>query len=202
MRPAAGMKKAVYALPIFLLTLLLTSLACTMNVGGPDYSNLPTVPVSTEYARSIQDEVQRAFQEGAQTGTITLKLTEQQITSYIAEKLQTDPRLQQNGQPLINDPQVFLRDGQMKIYGNTQQGPFTANIGIIVDVSVDENGQPKVDIASADFGPLPAPEGLRDTVAAMIREAYMGSLGPVATGLRIENISIADGVMTVTGRIK
>jgi len=36
----------------------------------------------------------------------------------------------------------------------------------------------------------------------MIREAYMGSLGPVATGLRIENISIADGVMTVSGRIK
>jgi hypothetical protein len=196
------MKKTNFALPFFLLMLIAISLACTMNVGGPDYSNLPAVPVSTEYAQSIQDEVQQAFQEGAQTGTITLKLTEQQITSYIAEKLQTDPRLQSNGQPLISDPQVYLRDGQMKIYGKTQQGPFTANIGIIVDVGVDENGQPKVDIASADFGPLPAPEGLRDTLAAMIREAYTGSLGPVATGLRIENISIADGIMTVTGRIK
>jgi hypothetical protein len=196
------MKKTNYALPFFLLTILLTSLACTMNVGGPDYSSLPTVPVSTEYAQSIQDEVQRAFQEGAQTGTITLNLTEQQLTSYIAEKLQTDPRLQRNGQPLLTDPQVYLQDGQMKIYGNTQQGPFTANIGIVMNVGVDENGQPKVDIASADFGPLPAPEGLRDTIAAMIREAYLGSLGPVATGLRVENIQIADGVMTVSGRIK
>jgi hypothetical protein len=196
------MKKTNYALPFFLLTILLTSLACTMNVGGPDYSSLPTVPVSTEYAQSIQDEVQRAFQEGAQTGTITLNLTEQQLTSYIAEKLQTDPRLQRNGQPLLTDPQVYLQDGQMKIYGKSQQGPFTANIGIVMNVGVDENGQPKVDIASADFGPLPAPEGLRDTIAAMIREAYMGSLGPVATGLRVENIQIADGVMTVSGRIK
>ena len=196
------MKKTNYALPFFLLTILLTSLACTMNVGGPDYSTLPTVPVSTEYAQSIQDEVQRAFQEGAQSGTITLKLTEQQLTSFIAEKLQTDPRLQRDGKPLIDNPQVYLRDGQMKIYGTTQQGPFTANIGIVMDVGVDENGQPKVDIASADFGPLPAPEGLRDTIAAMIREAYMGSLGPVATGLRIESISIADGIMTVSGRIK
>jgi hypothetical protein len=191
-----------YALLLFLLTIILTSLACTMNVGGPDYSSLPVVPVSTEYAQSIQDEVQRAFQEGAQTGTMTLKLTEQQLTSYIAERLQVDPRLQRNGQPLITDPQVYLRDGQMKIYGKTQQSIFTANIGLVVDVGVDENGQPKVDIASADFGPLPAPEGLRDTIAAMIREAYMGSLGPVATGLRIESITIADGVMTVTGRIK
>jgi hypothetical protein len=196
------MKRPNYALPIFLLTLVLATLACTMNVGGPDYSNLPAVPVSTEYAQSIQEEVQRAFQEGAQTGTLTLQLTEQQITSYIAERLRTDPKLQRNGQPLITDPQVYLRDGQMKIYGKTEQGMFTANIGIVVDVGVDENGQPKVDIASADFGPLPAPEGLRDTIAAMVREAYTGSLGPVATGLRVENISIADGVMTVTGRIK
>jgi hypothetical protein len=196
------MKKTIYALPFFLLTILLTSLACTMNVGGPDYSSLPTVPVSTGYAQSIQEEVQRAFQEGAQSGTITLKLTEQQLTSFIAEKLQTDPRLQRDGKPLIDNPQVYLRDGQMQIYGTTQQGPFTANIGIVMNVGVDENGQPKVDIASADFGPLPAPEGLRDTIAAMIREAYMGSLGPVATGLRIESISIADGVMTVSGRIK
>ena len=196
------MKKTNYALTIFLLTLVLASLACTMNVGGPDYSDLPVVPVSTEYAQSIQDEVQRAFEEGAQTGTITLNLTEQQITSYIAAKLQSDPRLQRDGQPLLTEPQVYLQDGQMKIYGKTQQGMFTANIGVVVDVGVDENGQPKVDIASADFGPLPAPEGLRDSIAAMIREAYMGSLGPVATGLLIEDIQIVNGVITVSGRIK
>ena len=196
------MRKTKFALPIFLLTLLLTSLACTMNVGGPDYSGLPTVPVSTEYAQSIQDEVQRAFREGAQTGTITLNLTEQQLTSYIAEKLRTDPRFQKNGQPLITDPQVYLQNGQMQIYGKSQQGMFNANIGIVVNVSADANGQPKVEIASADFGPLPVPEGIRDTIAAMIREAYMGSLGPVATGLRIESIDIANGVMTVNGRIK
>ncbi|MGE5376412.1 MAG: hypothetical protein ACM3XO_15240 [Bacteroidota bacterium] len=196
------MKNTKFALPFFLLTLLLTSLACTLSVGGPDYSSLPPVPVSTEYAQSIQDEVQRAFQDAAKTGTITLNLNEEQLTSYVASRLQTDPRLQRNGQPLITDPQVYLRDGQMKIYGKTQQGIFTANIGIIMDVGVDQNGQPKVDIASADFGPLPAPEGLRDTVAAMIREAYMGSLGPVATGLRIESINIADGVMTINGRVK
>src|SRR5512139_3331517 len=110
MKPAVRMINKRSALPLLLLTLLMTSLACNMNVGGPEYSNLPTVPVSTEYAQSIQDEVQRAFQEGAQTGEITLNLTEQQITSYLAERLQSDPRLQQNGQPMITEPQVYLRD--------------------------------------------------------------------------------------------
>lgn len=196
------MRQSKYALPIFLLTLVLTSLACMINVGGPDYSSLPPVPVSTEYAQSIRDEVQRAFEEGAQTGSITLNLTEEQITSYLATRLQNDPSLQRNSQPFITEPQVYLQDGQMQIYGKTQQGMFTANIGIVVSVGVDENGQPKIEIASADFGPLPAPEGLRDSVEAMVREAYTGSLGPVATGLRIETITIANGIMTVSGRIR
>jgi hypothetical protein len=173
-----------------------------MFVGGPDYSALPTIPVSTEAVQSIQDEIARGFQEGMTTGTVTLNFTEPQLTSYIAARFQTDPTLQQDSKPLITDPQVYLRDGQMQIYGKTQQGMFVANIGIIINVGVDENGQPKIEIASADFGPLPAPEGLRDAIEVMVREAYTGSLGPVATGLRIESISIANGIMTLSGRIR
>jgi hypothetical protein len=187
---------------MFLFTFMLTSLACTIFVGGPDYSTLPQIPASTEAAQSMQDEVKRAFEEGMTTGTITLNFTEPQITSFLAARLQSDPNLQQDSKPFIADPQVYLRDGQMQIYGKTQQGMFTANIGIIVNVGVDENGQPKIDIASADFGPLPAPKGLTNAIAAMVREAYTGSLGPVATGLRIETITIADGIMTISGRVR
>jgi hypothetical protein len=195
--------KKIRGLTLFLLILVLTSLACTINVGGPGYSSLPRIPVSAEAAQSIQDEVQRAIQAAADTGVITVNLTEPQITSYLASRLQTDPNLQQTDKkPLITDPQVYLRDGQMQIYGKTQQGLFTANIGIIVNLGVDANGQPQIDVVSADFGPLPAPEGLKDAITAMVREAYTGSLGPVASGLRIESISVANGVMTVTGRIR
>ena len=134
---------------------------------------------------------------------MTVNLTEPQITSFLAARLQTDPSLQQSDKkPLITDPQVYLRDGQMQIYGKTQQGIFAANIGIITSMGVDANGEPQIDVVSADFGPFPAPEGLKDAITAMVREAYTGSLGPVATGLRIEGISIANGVMTVTGRVR
>jgi hypothetical protein len=196
------MRQPKYAFPLFLLIPVLTALACNINVGGPDYSSLPPVPVSTEFAQSIEEEVRRAFEEGAETGVITLNITEQQITSYLASRLQTDPDLQQDNQPLISEPQVYLRDGQMQIYGKTQRGMFNANIGIIVSVGVDAEGQPDIEIVSADFGPLPAPEGLKETIESMIREAYTGSLGPVATGLRIETITIANGIMTVSGRIR
>lgn len=190
-------------LPLLLLTLALTSLACTIFVGGPDYSSLPPIPISSDSAESIRQELARAMEAAAQTGVITINLTEPQITSYLASRLQTDPNLQQSDrQPLISNPQVYLRDGQMQIYGSTRRGMFAANIGIIVNMGVDANGEPQIDVASADFGPFPAPEGLKDAITAMVREAYTGSLGPVATGLRIESISIANGVMTVTGRVR
>ncbi|HLO31492.1 MAG TPA: hypothetical protein VK249_20240 [Anaerolineales bacterium] len=191
------------ALPIFLTTLILASLACTVFVGGPDYSSLPPIPISAQSADSIKDEVKRAFEAGAQTGVVTINLTEPQITSYLAARLQSDPSLQQsNKKPFITDPQVYLRDGQMQIYGKTQEGLFTANIGVIANMGVDASGQPQIEIASADFGPFPAPKGLKEAITAMVKEAYTGSFGPVATGLRIESIAIANGVMTITGRIK
>jgi len=197
------MRNKKYSFPLVLLSLVLTSLACVVFVGGPDYSNLPPIPVSAEAAASIKDEIQRAVEAAADTGVMTVNLTEPQITSYLAARLQTDPSLQQSDKkPLITDPQVYLRDGQMQIYGKTQQGLFTANIGVIVNMGVDANGQPQIDVASADFGPFPAPKGLKDAITAMVKEAYTGSLGPVATGLRIESISTANGIMTVTGRIR
>ena len=196
------MKQKQLALPIFLITLIITSLACTIFVGGPDYSDLAPIPVSTEAADSLKAEMQKAFEAGAQTGIVTLNITEPQITSVLAFRLLSDPNMQTDKKPIITDPQVYLRDGQMQIFGKTQQGMFTANIGIIVAMSVDENGKPKIEIASADFGPLPAPDKLKEAISAMIDEAYTGSVGPVATGLRIQSILIADGVMVIYGRIK
>jgi len=175
--------------------LLLATLACSIFVGGPEYPE-GAIPVSAEAVQSLQSQIEAAVLAGAQTGEVTLQITQEQITSYLAFKMAA----QEN--PSFQDPQVYLWDSQMKIYGKVERGYLIANILVALDVSVDEQGQPTIEIASADFGPLPAPEGLKQSMTAVITEAYTGSLGPVATGFRLENITIADGLMTVTGRIK
>ena len=178
---------------IALSTLAFATLACSIFIGGPAYPDAP-IPVSTEAVQSLQDQVKQAIADGAQTGTVTLQITESQLTSYLAFKLDSQAN------PLITDPQVQLRNGQMQIFGKAQQGMFNANISITLTVSVDDQGKPKIAITQADFGPLPAPQGLNDAVSAAVEEAFTGSLGPVATGFRLESITIADGVMTVVGR--
>lgn len=180
---------------LFLTALISATLGCTMFVGGPEYSE-GVIPVSAEAVESLKAQIEAAVLAGAQTGTITLQITEEQITSYIAFRLAA----QEN--PALLNPQVYLRDGQMQVYGKVQRSYFIANVLVVLNVSVDELGQPRVEIASADFGPFPAPEGLKQSLTAIITEAYTGSLGPIATGFRLESISIANGLMTVTGQIR
>ncbi len=183
------------ALPIFLLSLALASLACTVFIGGPDYPS-EVIPVSTEAAQSMQDQVKAMFEAGAQGGPITLQISESQLTSYLTYKLesQTDP--------LMTAPKVFLRDNQMQIFGKAGRGMFAANVAIVLGVGADETGAPKLQVLTADFGPFDAPQGLNDAISKLVSEAYTGALGPVATGFRLETIAIANGALTIVGRIK
>jgi urease alpha subunit len=129
-----------------------------------------------------------------ETGALTLSINETQLTSLLAARLdeQTDP--------FISNPQVYLRDGQIQVYGKAKRGDVEANVRIILSVTLDAQGKPVVTVASADFGPVPAPDGLNQTISAFVDEMLTGSLGPMATGLRLETINIADGVMTLTGK--
>ncbi|MGE5249116.1 MAG: hypothetical protein ACM3QS_02785 [Bacteroidota bacterium] len=184
-----------FAFPLFLISLVLASLACTLFVGGPDYPPDP-IPVSPEAAQSVRDQIKQAFETGGVDGLITFQFNESQLTSLLTY------RLAQDKNPLLTEPKVLLRDGQMQIYGKVQRSIFLADVAIILSVGIDEAGQPKIEVVSADFGPFPAPQGLNSAISALISEAYTGSVGPVATGFRLENISIANGVMTLSGRIK
>lgn len=190
------MKTKNFSLLTLFIVPLLTSLACMVFVGGPDYVQNP-VPVSTEEVQSMQSQIEQALIAGAESGIVTLQITESQLTSYIALKMQ------EQANPPFTEPQILLRDGQMQLYGKINRGTFAANMLIVMNVSVDQaTGLPKIEITSADFGPFPAPDGMNAAINAVIGEAFTGSLGPVATGFRLESIAIADGIMTLTGRIK
>jgi uncharacterized protein YpmS len=189
------MKPNKLAIVALLVLFVLAMLACTISVGGPDYPQ-DRIPVSTEAVGEAQSAVQTAAALGLQTGTVTLALTEPQLTSFLANKLQ------EQQDPLITDPQVQLRDSAITVYGTAQQGYFRGTVKIVLSAGIDANGQLKIELTSANFGPLPVPAGLRDLITATVQQAYTGAIGPVATGFRLESITIADGTMTVVGKIK
>lgn len=175
--------------------LLVATLSCSIFVGGPAYPE-ETVTATTATPESLQDQIQAAVTAGAQTGEVSLQITEGQLTAWLAQKVS------EQAHPIITDPRVYLQAGQMKVYGKASSGIFVANVRFTLSVSVDASGQPQIDIVQTDFGPIAAPPGFNEAVAASIREAFTGWLGPVATGFRLDTITIGDGSMTVTGRFK
>lgn len=189
------MKKTQVAILPLILPLALAALACSVFVGGPTYPETP-IPVSTEAIGSLEDQFHAAATTAMDNGTLTLNISEAQLTSLVATKLseQTDP--------FITDPQVYLRDGQIQIYGKAVQGSLQANVRIILTATLDEQGKPVITVVSTDFGPLPAPESMNKAISKMVAETFTGAVGPAAIGFRLENISISDGVMTITGRTK
>jgi hypothetical protein len=184
---------------IFLLiggiALALAVMACKMNIGGPGYPT-PGIPVSTEAVGELKSSFATAVAAEAISGEISLTITEPQLTSLLYYQLQTQTQL------LITNPQVYLQDGQLQVYGTASNSYFEVTARIILNAGVDNQGQLLIELTSADFGPLPVPEGLKEIITTSIKEAYTGALGPVATGFRLQNISIADGLMTITGRTK
>ena len=189
------MKKIRVGILPLILPLALAALACSIFVGGPAYPET-AIPVSTEELGNVEKNFTDAATAAADSGIMTVSITESQITTIVAQKLaeQTDP--------FITEPQVYLRDGQIQIYGKAIQGSLQANVRIILTASIDESGKPVITVKSVDFGPLPAPESMNKAVSKMVDEAFTGALGPAATGFRLQSITIADGIMTLTGRIK
>ena len=183
-------KAALYAL----IALLAATLACSIFVGGPA---IPTEsPVATPTAPSLSDQIDQAVTAAATSGEISLQITEGQLTSFLADKLS------QQANPVISDPRVVLQSGQMIVYGKAVSGAFVANVSMTLQASVDSNGQPQIQVVKTDFGPIPAPQGFNDMITASFQEAFTGYLGPVATGFRLDSITIGNGVMTVSGRFK
>jgi len=180
---------------MFFASLFFITIACQLNLGGPE---IPSEPIqgSTESAESLEENWRQAFNQAEETGSVTLTITEVQATSLVAAKIA------ERENPSFTDPQVFLRDGHIQVFGKVKSGSIAVSVQIVLSVSVDQDGGPKFEITSADFGPLPVPEGLLDNLSAMIDEAFTGELGSVATGFQIDGILIADGVMAITGRVR
>jgi hypothetical protein len=180
---------------VLIMTLALSALACSILVGGPAYPE-PQIPPSSQSVEDAQTQIERAVTESAQTGSFTLVITESQLTDFLASKLD------EQSSPFITEPEVVLQDGVIRIYGKAQSGLLVANISASARVTIDENGQPKIEVTGAEFGPIPMPEGIASGLSAFLQETLTGSVGPAATGFRLESVDIADGVMTVTGRTK
>ncbi len=182
--------------PVFVAVLvLIITMACMINIGGPDYPKIK-IPVSTEEVINMQEQIREALLGGTESSQITLFFTESQLTSYLAFKLDSQDK------PFLTEPQVYLQNNQIQVYGTIIREYLKATVSIFMTATIDPDGKLLLELSSADFGPLPVPENLKEIITSLVTEAFTGSLGTVATGFNIESIVIANSAMMIVGRLK
>ncbi len=173
------------------LALSLASLACNLGLSAPTPPASP-IPVSTEAAGQLEDSVDEAL-ANAQDGEVTLEMTEEQVTSYVAVKLQDQPDVP------FSEPQVFLRNGQVIIYGTADLEALSTPAQITLEPHVTAEGGLKLAIVNADFGLVPVPASVLSDLETNLNELMASKFSPEATGMQIKSVAIADGTMTLHG---
>ena len=176
------------------ISLALAGLACDLSVGGPTPPGSP-IPVSTEAAGQLAELWKNAV-ANASNGEVSVIVTEAQITSYL------DLKLSEQTNPPLRNVQVYLRDSKIHIYGTAKAGGVSTTALVSLVVTITPEGNAQFSIEKADFGPVPVPAELLNSLSSGLNEALTGQLGSLATGIKIKSVLIADGNMGIIGTVK
>jgi uncharacterized protein YpmS len=186
------MKKQICLLSLLLLLAAVT-LACNL---GSRQTPAPPPPVSTEAVENLEATLESAAKQLRETGEVQIEMDEAQLTSLIAFELED------SGEEMISDPQVYLRDGQIQVFGTVEQQNFTGTARVAMTVDLDGEGRPEVNVVSASLGPFPIPQQIVNNIESELNEAFTEQLDSMAPNTRFESIVIADGKMTITGHAR
>jgi hypothetical protein len=177
------------------LGLILVGLACQINVGGPSPPSEP-IQVSTLEAQQLEENWLAAFEADPVDGRVRVVITERQLTAFLAA------RMADGENPLLKEPQVWLRAGEIQIFGVASAGPLEASALLSIQPQFDSEGVLAFNVTTAEVGPVPLPDTLKQGLSDLLTEAFTGKLGSVATGIRITSLAIADGEAVIVGELR
>jgi hypothetical protein len=175
-----------------MILVFMSMIACQLHLGGPKPPGEP-IPTTTN---DLSDVWQAAIETALTTGQVMVVLEESQLTTFIAQ------RLEARETPLIKQPQVYLRQNAIQVFGTTERGIVKANVLLAISPLIDADGNISLELTTAEFGPIPAPDALKDSISAILTEAFTGSVGSLATGIRVTTLVINDGQLAIVGELR
>lgn len=180
-----------------ILTAILACATASLACGLPGFAS-PTqpaspIPVSATSAHEVTDLLQSAATAAA-SGSVTVTFTEQQLTSAVALYLEDHPT-----DPRLLNPQVFLRDGKIQLYGTAEVQGLSVDATFVIVPTVSSDGLLSFTAESGSFGPMGVPDDILSRVTDTLNEWATGSIAPAMTGVRITDVDVSDGELTVTG---
>jgi uncharacterized protein YpmS len=171
----------------WLLPLIFAGIACNFPGSNSDTANQATLP-------SAQPEVTSPSTENDPPGQILFRISEQELTELVIEKLNSQ------AEPLLTEPQVSLRDGQVVVTGKVQQAGLSLSARMVLIPYLDESGVPYLEVDSMTLGPIPVPQEFQDQLSQAMNSALIQYFEQTVGNARLDSITISDGEMIITGR--
>ncbi len=120
-------------------------------------------------------------------------ITEQQITSWLAMEMRNNPDLP------LSEVQVYLRGGQIQIWGMVNGSASSTSALLVGTVSIDSDAQPVFTLESMQVGQQTVPNILLSQAETWLNEMLAEKISSEIPGLRLMNINVTNGLITVSG---
>ena len=120
-------------------------------------------------------------------------ITEQQITSWLAMEMRNSPDLP------LSDVQVYLRGGQIQIWGMVNGSTSSTSVLLSGVVGIDSNAQPVFTLESMQIGQQAVPDILLSQAEAWLNEILAEKINSEIPGLQLMNVNVTNGLITISG---
>ena len=178
----------IIALPVVI------SLACNFpGINQPTPEEVEAIPITTESVQNLNDNIQSVIEDIQNGGPFQLIISESQLTSLANYELQSYQEYE------IQNVQIYLRDGRVRITGDVEQNNINLPLTIVLKLSVDGSGKPEYEIVSASIGPFQIPESFLDQLTSMMDSILLTQILPANQDVVIEQITIKDGQLIISG---
>ena len=154
---------------------------------------MATIAVSTEAVATLESKLDESINQAEQGQKVELSLTEEEITSLLAQKLQDQNEF------VISNPQVLLRDGKITLTGDFQTGKLNVPVKIVFEPQVNSTGQAQLELISVSMGPFSAPDSMVTTIQDLADRFLTDYLQQAGEAFFVESITVSDGILTIKG---
>jgi len=147
--------------------------------------------VSDQSGAEAKIMLERSVPQPGSLSSITV--TEQQITSWLAMEMKSKPDLP------LSDVQVYLRDGQIQVWGIVSGGENQTSALITGEVQIDASKRPAFIIESMQVGQQVIPDFVVSQMETWLNQALLESIDKSAPGLELMNVKVANGLLIISG---
>ncbi len=184
---------------VALLALIVAALACSLPVGGPERPG-PAIPVSEEAAARAERAVETALEAAAQTRSLTLTLTQEEVTSWVVLRAE-EYALQIGERVPLENLQIYLDDNAIRLYGDYDDHGVAARALVTIVPAVTTAGLIDATVTAAQVGPVTLSDADLQKINQAVQDNLRALMARLEGRYRIIGLLVDGGTVTVSAQV-